>query len=123
MGQFFNDLALALADTPRRSRQGLGDRLWPFGFRINCSAVVQRGDHRAFTIPLMEKDRYSAEFAGAVRILRFGGADSFLPPIMGAAAFTWRRCWGQIRLHCRFGGHPRAFILIGHHHPGTAARG
>ena len=86
MGQFFNDIALALAGHTKGGPAKVSVIASGFLGSINGSAVANVVTTGAFTIPLMKKTGYSKEFAGAVESASSVGGQ-LLPPIMGAAAF------------------------------------
>ena len=86
MGQFFNDIALAVAGHTRGGPAKVAVIASGFLGSINGSAVANVVTTGAFTIPLMKKIGYSKEFAGAVESAASVGGQ-LLPPIMGAAAF------------------------------------
>lgn len=86
MGQFFNDIALALAGHTKGGPAKVSVIASGFLGSINGSAVANVVTTGAFTIPLMKKTGYSKEFAGAVESAASVGGQ-LLPPIMGAAAF------------------------------------
>ena len=86
MGQFFNDIALALAGHTKGGPAKVSVIASGFLGSINGSAVANVVTTGAFTIPLMKKTGYSKEFSGAVEAAASVGGQ-FLPPIMGAAAF------------------------------------
>ena len=86
MGQFFNDIALALAGHTKGGPAKVSVIASGFLGSINGSAVANVVTTGAFTIPLMKKTGYSKEFAGAVEASASVGGQ-LLPPIMGAAAF------------------------------------
>ncbi len=86
MGQFFNDIALALAGHTKGGPAKVAVIASGFLGSINGSAVANVVTTGAFTIPLMKKTGYSKEFAGAVEAASSVGGQ-LLPPIMGAAAF------------------------------------
>lgn len=85
-GDFFINLASALA-----GRIAGGPALIAVGGSavfgsISGSPVANVAATGTFTIPMMKKVGYSAEFAGAVEAAASTGG-TFLPPIMGAGAF------------------------------------
>lgn len=53
---------------------------------ISGSAIANVVTTGAFTIPLMKKQKYRDEFAGAVEAVSSTGGQ-LMPPVMGAAAF------------------------------------
>ena len=86
MGQFFNDLALALAGSSKGGPAKVAVLSSAFLGSINGSAVANVVTTGAFTIPLMKKIGYQRNFAGAVEASASVGGQ-VLPPVMGAAAF------------------------------------
>lgn len=86
MGQFFNDLAMAIAGSSKGGPAKVAVVSSGFLGSINGSAVANVVTTGAFTIPLMKKIGYDKEFAGAVEAAASCGGQ-ILPPVMGAAAF------------------------------------
>ncbi|SKC41550.1 TRAP transporter permease [Maledivibacter halophilus] len=86
MGQFFNDLAMAIAGSGKGGPAKVAVISSGFLGSINGSAVANVVTTGAFTIPLMKKIGYKKEFAGAVEAAASCGGQ-ILPPVMGAAAF------------------------------------
>jgi TRAP transporter 4TM/12TM fusion protein len=86
MGEFFNDLAMALAGTTKGGPAKVAVIASGMLGSINGSAVANVDTTGAFTIPLMKKYGYPKTFAGAVEASSSVGGQ-ILPPIMGAAAF------------------------------------
>ncbi|MBN2286394.1 MAG: TRAP transporter permease [Tissierellales bacterium] len=93
MGQFFNDIALALAGHTKGGPAKVAVIASGFLGSINGSAVANVVTTGAFTIPLMKKTGYSKEFAGSVEASASVGGQ-LLPPIMGAAAFIMAEMLG-----------------------------
>lgn len=93
MGQFFNDIALALAGHTKGGPAKVAVIASGFLGSINGSAVANVVTTGAFTIPLMKKTGYSREFAGSVEASASVGGQ-LLPPIMGAAAFIMAEMLG-----------------------------
>ncbi len=93
MGQFFNDIALALAGSSKGGPAKVAVIASGFLGSINGSAVANVVTTGAFTIPLMKKTGYTKEFAGAVEATASVGGQ-LLPPIMGAAAFIMAEMLG-----------------------------
>lgn len=93
MGQFFNDIALALAGHTKGGPAKVAVIASGFLGSINGSAVANVVTTGAFTIPLMKKTGYTKEFAGAVEATASVGGQ-LLPPIMGAAAFIMAEMLG-----------------------------
>lgn len=86
MGQFFNDVALALAGSSMGGPAKVAVIASGFLGSINGSAIANVVTTGTFTIPLMKKTGYSKEFSGAVEASASIGGQ-LLPPVMGAAAF------------------------------------
>ena len=93
MGQFFNDIANALAGHTRGGPAKVAVLASGFLGSINGSAVANVVTTGTFTIPLMKKTGYTKEFAGAVEATASVGGQ-LLPPIMGAAAFVMAETLG-----------------------------
>lgn len=93
MGQFFNDIANALAGHTKGGPAKVAVLASGFLGSINGSAVANVVTTGAFTIPLMKKTGYSKEFAGAVEATASVGGQ-LLPPVMGAAAFVMAETLG-----------------------------
>ncbi|WP_432663703.1 TRAP transporter permease [Wukongibacter baidiensis] len=86
MGQFFNDLSMAIAGGGKGGPAKVAVISSGFLGSINGSAIANVVTTGAFTIPLMKKIGYDKEFAGAVEAAASCGGQ-ILPPVMGAAAF------------------------------------
>lgn len=93
MGQFFNDLALALAGHRQGGPAKVSVISSAFMGSINGSAVANVVGTGAFTIPLMKKIGYEKNFAGAVEASASIGGQ-ILPPVMGASAFIMAETTG-----------------------------
>lgn len=93
MGQFFNDLALAMAGHKQGGPAKVAVISSGFMGSINGAAVANVVGTGAFTIPLMKKIGYSKNFAGAVEASASVGGQ-ILPPIMGASAFIMAETTG-----------------------------
>lgn len=93
MGQFFNDLAMALAGAQRGGPAKVAVVSSGFMGSINGAAVANVVSTGAFTIPLMKKIGYHRNFAGAVEASASVGGQ-ILPPIMGASAFIMAETTG-----------------------------
>lgn len=93
MGQFFNDLALALAGHQQGGPAKVAVISSAFMGSINGSAVANVVGTGAFTIPLMKKIGYEKNFAGAVEASASIGGQ-ILPPVMGASAFIMAETTG-----------------------------
>jgi TRAP transporter 4TM/12TM fusion protein len=94
MGQFFNDMALALAGHTKGGPAKVAVIASGFLGSINGAAVANVVTTGAFTIPLMKKIGYKKDFAGAVEASASVGGQ-ILPPIMGAAAFIMAEILGM----------------------------
>lgn len=86
MGRLFNDIALGIAGGSRGGPAKVAVIASGFLGSINGSAVANVVTTGAFTIPLMKRSGYRAEFAAAVEAAASVGGQ-ILPPVMGAAAF------------------------------------
>ncbi|MCT8139347.1 TRAP transporter permease [Anaerobacillus sp. CMMVII] len=93
MGQFFNDLAMAIAGQSKGGPAKVAVIASGFLGSINGAAVANVVTTGAFTIPLMKKIGYKKDFAGAVEASASVGGQ-ILPPIMGAAAFIMAEMLG-----------------------------
>lgn len=93
MGQFFNDLAMAIAGQSKGGPAKVSVIASGFLGSINGAAVANVVTTGAFTIPLMKKIGYKKDFAGAVEASASVGGQ-ILPPIMGAAAFIMAEMLG-----------------------------
>ena len=93
MGKFFNDISLALAGHTKGGPAKVSVVAAGLLGSINGSAVANVVTTGSFTIPLMKKTGYSAEFSGAVSAAASVGGQ-LLPPIMGAAAFIMAEILG-----------------------------
>jgi len=86
LGQLFIDLAMALAGWSAGGPAKVSILASGMMGTISGSSVANTVTTGAFTIPMMKKLGYKAEFAGAVEAAASTGGQ-FMPPIMGAAAF------------------------------------
>lgn len=93
MGQLFNDLALALAGHKQGGPAKVAVISSGFMGSINGSAVGNVVGTGVFTIPMMKRVGYNANFAGAVEASASVGGQ-ILPPIMGASAFIMAETTG-----------------------------
>ena len=93
MGKFFNDISLSIAGHTKGGPAKVSVVAAGLLGSINGSAVANVVTTGSFTIPLMKKTGYSAEFAGAVSAAASVGGQ-LLPPIMGAAAFIMAEILG-----------------------------
>ncbi|WMJ84496.1 TRAP transporter permease [Oscillospiraceae bacterium LTW-04] len=93
MGKFFNDISLALAGHTKGGPAKVSVIASGLLGSINGSAVANVVTTGAFTIPLMKRTGYSAEFSGAVESSASVGGQ-LLPPVMGAAAFIMAEMLG-----------------------------
>jgi len=86
-GKFFIDVAYALTGRMRGGPAEASVVSSALMGSINGSAVANVVTTGTFTIPLMKKVGYRAEYAGAVEAVASTGGQ-ILPPVMGAAAFV-----------------------------------
>jgi TRAP transporter 4TM/12TM fusion protein len=86
-GQFFIDIAYSLTGRMRGGPAEASVISSALMGSINGSAVANVVTTGTFTIPLMKKIGYKAEYAGAVEAVASTGGQ-ILPPVMGAAAFV-----------------------------------
>lgn len=93
MGQFINDIALALAGGSKGGPAKVAVFASALLGTINGSAVANVVTTGTFTIPLMKKTGYDKDFAGAVEASASVGGQ-LMPPIMGAAAFIMAEVLG-----------------------------
>ena len=93
MGKFFNDISLSIAGHTKGGPAKVSVVAAGLLGSINGSAVANVVTTGSFTIPLMKKTGYSAEFAGAVSAAASVGGQ-LPPPIMGAAAFIMAEILG-----------------------------
>ncbi len=93
MGQLFNDLASSIAGGTKGGPAKVGVIASGLLGMINGAAVAVVVTTGSFTIPLMKKNNYSDEFAGAVVATASVGGQ-LMPPIMGAAAFVMAETLG-----------------------------
>lgn len=93
VGDFFNDLAIAIAGKRKGGPAQVAVISSGFMGSINGAAVANVVTTGTFTIPLMKRIGYSAEFAGGVEAAASCGGQ-ILPPIMGAAAFIMAETLG-----------------------------
>jgi len=93
MGTLFNDLSLALAGSSKGGPAKVGVIASAIHGSINGSAVASVVTTGSFTIPMMKRVGYKAEFAGAVEATAAVGGQ-ILPPVMGAAAFIMAETLG-----------------------------
>ncbi|WP_454972496.1 TRAP transporter permease [Corynebacterium propinquum] len=94
LGQFFNDIALALAGRSRGGPAKVAVISSGFLGSINGSAIANVVTTGAFTIPLMKKVGFKPYFAGGVEASASVGGQ-ILPPIMGASAFIMAETLGM----------------------------
>ena len=93
MGQLFNDLASSIAGGTKGGPAKVGVIASGLLGMINGAAVAVVVTTGSFTIPLMKKNNYSDEVAGAVVATASVGGQ-LMPPIMGAAAFVMAETLG-----------------------------
>ncbi|MFD0774874.1 TRAP transporter permease [Streptomonospora algeriensis] len=86
MERFFTDLALGLTGGATGGTAKVGIVTSAFSGTITGSSVANTVSNGAFTIPMMKRSGYPANYAGAVEAASSTGGQ-IAPPIMGAAAF------------------------------------
>ncbi|WP_051569372.1 TRAP transporter permease [Alkaliphilus transvaalensis] len=86
VGQFFIDIAFSTAGHLKGGPAKAAVLASGFMGSISGSSIANTVTTGAFTIPLMKKVGYKANFAGAVEAAASTGGQ-ILPPVMGAAAF------------------------------------
>ena len=86
LGSFFMDIAMALAGWSAGGPAKVAVISSGFFGSISGSSVANAVTIGSFTIPLMKKVGYRAQFAGAVEAAASTGGQ-LMPPVMGAAAF------------------------------------
>ena len=86
MKQIFRDLSISLAGAKRGGPAKIAVISSAIMGTISGSAIANVVTTGAFTIPLMKKQKYRDEFAGAVEAVSSTGGQ-LMPPVMGAAAF------------------------------------
>lgn len=82
----FRDLSIALAGSKRGGPAKIAVISSAIMGTVSGSAIANVVTTGAFTIPLMKKQGYRDEFAGAVEAVSSTGGQ-IMPPVMGAAAF------------------------------------
>lgn len=85
--EIFQNIAIALAGKKRGGPAKMAVIASAFFGTISGSCVANVVSTGAFTIPLMKKNGYRPQFAGAVEAVASTGGQ-IMPPIMGAAAFV-----------------------------------
>lgn len=100
---FFNDFAMAFAGRLRGGPAQVSVMASAMMGTISGSAQANVATTGAFTIPLMKKVGYKAEFAGAVEATASTGG-ILMPPIMGAAAFMMSSYLGIPYLKIMYAG-------------------
>ena len=99
--QFFVNLALALAGKTSAGPALAAVMGSAMMGTVNGSAVANVATTGVFTIPLMKKRGYSADFAAAVEAVASTGG-MFAPPIMGVGAFVMAELTGIPYPHIAF---------------------
>lgn len=84
--EIFRDFSISLAGKRRGGPAKIAVISSSIMGTISGSAIANVVTTGAFTIPLMKKQKYRDEFAGAVEAVSSTGGQ-LMPPIMGAAAF------------------------------------
>ena len=87
LGQLFMDLAMSIAGWSVGGPAKVSVISSGFMGSISGSSIANTVTTGAFTIPLMKRIGYPAQFAGAVEAAASTGGQ-LMPPIMGAAAFV-----------------------------------
>ncbi len=100
--EFFIDFAKAIAGNKRGGSAKVAVVASSLMGTVSGSAVANVVSTGVITIPMMQREGYTAEFAGAVEASASTGGQ-IMPPIMGAAAFLMsefaRIPYSQIILH------------------------
>ncbi|MBI3635339.1 MAG: TRAP transporter fused permease subunit, partial [Candidatus Rokubacteria bacterium] len=91
--RFFTDFALAVAGSTRGGAGKVAVMSSGFFGMVNGSAIANAVTTGAFTIPLMKRAGYRAEFAAGVEATASMGGQ-LIPPVMGAAAFIMAETLG-----------------------------
>lgn len=91
--ELFRDLSISLAGHRRGGPAKISVIASGIMGTISGSAIANVVTTGAFTIPLMKKQRYRDEFAGAVEAVASTGGQ-LMPPVMGAAAFLMAEATG-----------------------------
>jgi TRAP transporter 4TM/12TM fusion protein len=91
--RFFTDLALAIAGGTRGGAGKVAVISSGLFGTVNGSAIANAVTTGAFTIPLMQRAGYRAEFAAGVEATASMGGQ-LIPPVMGAAAFIMAETLG-----------------------------
>ena len=101
LGQLFIDMAMAVAGGSPGGPAKVAVIASGFLGSISGSAIANTVTTGSFTIPLMKRVGYRAEFAGAVEASASAGGQ-IMPPIMGAAAFIMAEFLGipYIKIAC-----------------------
>ncbi|NYI95465.1 TRAP transporter 4TM/12TM fusion protein [Streptomonospora nanhaiensis] len=86
MERFFTDLALGLTGGTTGGTAKVAVVTSAFSGTITGSSVANTVSNGAFTIPMMKRSGYHANYAGAVEAASSTGGQ-IAPPVMGAAAF------------------------------------
>lgn len=94
MGKFFNDISLGLAGHTSGGPAKVAVLSSGFLGSINGSALANVVTTGAFTIPMMKRVGYRANFAGAVEAAASVGGQ-IIPPVMGAVAFIMAETLGM----------------------------
>jgi TRAP transporter 4TM/12TM fusion protein len=91
---FFTDVALAIAGATRGGAGKVAVISSGLFGTVNGSAIANAVTTGAFTIPLMKRAGYRAEFAAGVESCASMGGQ-LIPPVMGAAAFIMAETLGM----------------------------
>ncbi|GGC60155.1 TRAP transporter fused permease subunit [Hoyosella rhizosphaerae] len=93
MERFFTDVALGTTGWSTGGTAKVGVATSAFSGTITGSSVANTVSNGAFTIPMMKKSGYKANYAGAVEAASSTGGQ-IAPPIMGAGAFIMMEITG-----------------------------
>ena len=93
-GDFFIKLALAIVGKTRGGPAKVAVVSSALFGSLSGSAIANVASTGAITIPLMKKNGYDPEFAGAVEAVASTGGQ-IMPPMMGAAAFIMAETLGM----------------------------
>ncbi|ABR46867.1 TRAP transporter, 4TM/12TM fusion protein [Alkaliphilus metalliredigens QYMF] len=107
--EFINDLALSVAGGTAGGPAKVAVLASALMGMINGSALANVATTGVITIPLMKKNGYKADFAGAVEAVASTGGQ-FAPPIMGAVGFVMAEYLGVPYVTIMFAAAIPAFL-------------